>query len=80
MVFGDSDGIVVDKEITEDLKTMFGRLDDLEIETFPGGRGFPVLSSNEVIKHIDGFWNLNVVAWDIVLEVILPYRLSRVIR
>lgn len=50
MIFGESDGIVVAKEVSEDLTKMLGGADHVEFKVVPGGHGFPVPSSDEVVK------------------------------
>ena len=58
VVFGDSDGVVVGRHVSEDLKNMLGGSQHVEFRTVPGGHGFPVPSSKDVIKHISDFWNI----------------------
>ncbi|KAL2046979.1 hypothetical protein N7G274_000997 [Stereocaulon virgatum] len=60
VILGDADGIVVAKEVSEDLEQMLGP-EHVEFRTVPGGHGFPVPSHAEVIKHILEFWGLDVV-------------------
>ena len=61
VVFGDSDGVVVGKDVSEDLVQMLGGPEHVEFKTVPGGHGFPLPSSDEVVKHISDFWKLEVV-------------------
>ena len=58
VIFGDSDGIVVEKEVAEDIGQMLGTPEHVEFRTVPGSHGFPIPSCNEVVKHICSFWNI----------------------
>ena len=58
VIFGDSDGVVAGEHVSEDLKTMLGGSQHVEFRTVPGDHGFPVTSSDDVIKHISDFWNI----------------------
>lgn len=60
-IFGDSDGIVVAREVREDLEQLLGGMEHLEVKMVPGDHGFPVPSSDQVVKHISDFWNLKIV-------------------
>lgn len=59
VILGDTDGVVIANELSEDLRQMLGE-EHVEIKTVPGGHGFPVPSSEHVIKHIFEFWHLNI--------------------
>ncbi|MCJ1435565.1 hypothetical protein MMC27_004939 [Xylographa pallens] len=58
VIFGESDGIVVGKEVSEDLSQILGGHEHVVFKTVPGGHGFPVPSSEQVIGHICDFWKL----------------------
>ena len=58
VIFGDSDGIAAEKEISADMLKIFDGGSHLEFKVVPGGHGFPVPSSDDVVKHIFGFWKL----------------------
>ena len=55
-IFGDSDEIVFGKEIIEDFEQMLGGSEKVEFKVVAGNHGFPVLSSEEVVRHIFDFW------------------------
>lgn len=55
-IFGDSDEIVIEKEIIEDFEQLFGGSEKVEFKVVPGDHGFPVSSSDEVVRHISDFW------------------------
>ena len=57
VIFGNSDGVVVEKEVADDLSKMIGAA-HVDIKVVPGGHGFPVPSSERVVKHISDFWGL----------------------
>ena len=59
VILGDADGIVVAKEVSEDVGQLLGP-EHVEFRTVPGGHGFPVPSRAEVIKHILESWGLDV--------------------
>lgn len=61
VIFGQSDGVVVGKEVSEDLSKMLDGSAHVEYKMVPGGHGFPVPSSDEVVKHISAFWKLREV-------------------
>lgn len=61
VILGDADGIVVAKEVSEDLGELLGP-EHVEFRTVPGGHGFPFPSRAEVIMHILEFWGLDVVS------------------
>ena len=58
VIFGDADGIVPEKEVSEDIGQLLGSPEHVEFKTVPGGHGFPVPSCDEVVKHIRSFWNI----------------------
>lgn len=58
VIMGDSDGVVVEKDLSADLLDIIGGPDHVEFKVVPGGHGFPVTSSNDVVKYICDFWNL----------------------
>lgn len=60
VLLGDEDGVVVAKEVSEDLEHMLGQA-HVEFKTVPGGHGFPVPRSEQVVKHIAEFWGLDKV-------------------
>lgn len=60
VVFGDTDGVVVEKDVSADLSKMIGGSDHITFRSVPGGHGFPIPSCEEVIKHISEFWGLHV--------------------
>lgn len=62
VIFEESDGIVVGKEVSEDLTKMLGGADHVEFKVVPEGHGFPVPSSDEVVKHISAFWKLRMIS------------------
>lgn len=55
-IFGDSDEIIIRKEIIKDFEQMLGGSENVEFRVVPGDHGFPVLSSKEVVRHISEFW------------------------
>lgn len=55
-IFGDSDEIVIGKEIIEDFEQMLGGSEKVEFKVVAGNHGFPILSSQEVVRHIFEFW------------------------
>ena len=59
MVFGDDDNVISKDEIVADLTKMMGGPQHLVCRNVPGGHGFPVPSSVEVVAHIAQFWGLN---------------------
>lgn len=61
VIFGDADAVVVGKHVSEDLEQMLGGSEHVEFRTVAGGHGFPVPSSDEVVKHISDFWKLTLV-------------------
>ncbi|KAI9849539.1 MAG: hypothetical protein M1837_004159 [Sclerophora amabilis] len=60
-IFGDADAVVVEREVSKDLGQMLGGPDHVEFKTVPGSHGFPIPSSEEVVKHISDFWELKVI-------------------
>lgn len=58
VIFGDNDGVVVGKHVSEDLSEMIGGTEHVEFKVVPGGHDFPVPSSEEVVRHISQFWGL----------------------
>ena len=58
VIFGESDGVVIEKELSADLLDLIGNPRHLEIKVVPGGHGFPIPSSSNVVKHICRFWDL----------------------
>jgi pimeloyl-ACP methyl ester carboxylesterase len=58
VIFGDNDGVVVEKHVSDDLSEMIGGSEHVEFKVVPGGHGFPVPSSEEVVRHISEFWGL----------------------
>ncbi|KAL8634650.1 MAG: hypothetical protein Q9228_007762 [Teloschistes exilis] len=58
VIFGDKDGIVVGGEVSVDLLQMLGDPKHIDIGVVPGGHGFPIPSSNDVVEHICIFMNL----------------------
>lgn len=58
VIFGDADGIVAEKDVSEDIGQLLGSPGHVEFKTVPGGHGFPVPSCDEVVKHICNFWNI----------------------
>ena len=58
VIFGDSDDIVPGKEVSEDISQLLGSPKHVEFRTVPGSHGFPVPSSDDVVKHICSFWNI----------------------
>ncbi len=60
-IFGDADAVVVRKHVSEDLEQMLGGPQHVDFKTVAGGHGFPVPSSDEVVKHISNFWKLTPV-------------------
>lgn len=55
-IFGDSDEIIIRKEIIKDFELMLGGSKNAEFTVVPGDHSFPVLSSKEVVRHISDFW------------------------
>ena len=55
-IFGDSDEIIIGKEIIEDFEKMLGSSEEFQFKTVAGNHSFPVLSSEEVVRHIFDFW------------------------
>ena len=60
VICGESDEVVVAKDVSEDLVELLGGSEHVEFRTVPGGHGFPVLSSDDVIRHMSEFWGLHV--------------------
>ena len=60
VLLGEADGIVLVNEVSEDLKQLLGP-EHVEFRTIPGGHGFPVPHSDDVIEEISKFWKLQVV-------------------
>ena len=58
VIFGDSDELVTEKDNTAELSEMLGGSQHFEYKVVPGGHGFPVPSSNAVVKHVCEFWGL----------------------
>ena len=58
VVFGDSDGVVVEKQVSDDLLEMIGGSEHVEFKVVPGGHDFLVPSSEKVVRHISEFWGL----------------------
>ena len=59
VVFGDTDSIVVGKDVSVDLSQMIGGPKHITFKTVQGGHGFPVPSCDEVVEHISEFWDLH---------------------
>lgn len=55
-IFGDSDEIIFGKEIIEDFEKMLGGSEKVQFKIVAGNHSFPVLSSEEVVRHIFDFW------------------------
>ncbi|KAL9100975.1 MAG: hypothetical protein Q9163_003717 [Psora crenata] len=62
VIFGDTDSIIVAKDVSEDLSKMIGGAEHVQFKLVPGGHGFPVPSSDEVVRHITEFWGLQATA------------------
>ena len=60
VLLGEADGIVLVNEVSEDLKQILGP-EHVEFRTIPGGHGFPVPHSEDVIEEISNFWKLQIV-------------------
>lgn len=58
VIFGDADGIVAGKDVSEDISQLLGSPEHVEFKTVPGSHGFPVSSCDEVVKHICNFWSI----------------------
>ncbi|KAL8639312.1 MAG: hypothetical protein Q9228_003644 [Teloschistes exilis] len=58
VIFGDEDGLVVKEEVSADLLQMLGDPKHVDIRVVTGGHGFPMPSSDDVVKHIGIFMNL----------------------
>ena len=58
VLFGDADGVAVKEDVYDDLLEMIGGPEHVHCKVVPGGHGFPVPSSDEVVKHISEFWGL----------------------
>ena len=58
VIFGDSDGIVVEQDVAADLSEMLGGPSHVDFKVVPGGHGFPVPSSTAIVGHICDFWHL----------------------
>ena len=58
VVFGESDDIVLDEEVSQDLQQLLHGSEHLEIRMVPGTHGFPLSSSKDVVNHIREFWGL----------------------
>ena len=61
VIFGDTDDIVVEKDVAADLLEMIGGPEHVTFRSVPGGHGFPLPSCDKVVKHISEFWDLHVV-------------------
>lgn len=62
VIMGDSDAVVVEKDLSADLSDMLGGSEHVDSKIVPGGHGFPVPSSSDVVKHICDFWHLPATA------------------
>ena len=58
VIFGDSDGVIVEREVSDDLSEMIGGAEYVDFKVVPGSHGFLVSSSEEVVRHISEFWSL----------------------
>ena len=56
VIFGDTDSIVIERDVAADLSEMLGGPSHLICKTVPGGHGFPVPCSSDVVQHICDFW------------------------
>lgn len=58
-ICGDSDGVVVAKDLYADLAEIIGDSDLHELKVVPGSHGFPIsCTTDEVVSHIYEFWGL----------------------
>lgn len=55
-IFGDSDEIVIGKEIIKDFEQMLGGSEKVKFKVAPGSYGILVSSSEKVVRHISDFW------------------------
>ncbi|KAL8722837.1 MAG: hypothetical protein Q9225_000724 [Loekoesia sp. 1 TL-2023] len=58
VIFGDDDKIVVGKDVVADLSEISGGSEHVVFKYTSGGHGFPVPSSDDVVKHICQFLDL----------------------
>ena len=58
VIFGDSDGIVAEKDVSEDIGQLLGTPEHVEFRRVPGSHGFPIPSCDEVVQHVCSFWNI----------------------
>ena len=56
LIFGSDDGIVIEKEVVEDVRSMMGSKERIVSRTVLGTHGFPVPSGEAVVSHILDFW------------------------
>lgn len=61
VIFGEDDNVVVGKEVSADLVQMLGDPKHIDIRLTPGGHGFPIPSSGNVVEHICRFMDLPTV-------------------
>lgn len=60
VIFGDADGVVLEKELSADLLEMIGGPEHVDFKVVPGSHGFPFPSSDEIVGHISDFWGLKL--------------------
>ena len=58
VITGESDSVVVQKDLHADLSELMEDIGYIDFRTVPGDHGFPVASSGDVIQHISEFWGL----------------------
>ena len=60
VITGDSDDLVIGKDLSADLSDIFGDPEHVSFKVVPGGHDFPVLSSSDVVEHVSQFWGLPI--------------------
>ena len=58
VIFGDRDTIVDKDHVSKDLCSMLGSREYIEIQTVPGGHGFPVPACDQVVNQICDYWHI----------------------
>lgn len=61
VIMGDDDGVVVEADLSADLLNIIGDSEHVDLKVVPGGHGFPVSSSNDVVKYVCDFLDLPVI-------------------
>ena len=60
IVFGVTDGVVVEKEVVADLSEMIDGREHVTIRNVSGGHDFPLPCCDEVANHISEIWDLHI--------------------